>query len=113
MNALAAFAYQWFGELGNLSEELTWDRPSRAVMKSARGTLVVRSVRGGALIALLDCGVGAEELRLPMEGAAVRIERNLSSMGGHVEAPLPAASRPGGESQSGSAQSTATDNRNN
>ena len=112
VNALAAFAYQWFDELGSLAEELTWDRPSRVVMKSARGTLVARTVRGGILIALLDRGVGAEQLRLPMEGAAVRIQRNLKSMGGHIEGPLPSAPAPGGESQPGSDQSTATENRN-
>lgn len=91
VNMLAALAYQWYEDLGQLTEELTWDRPARVVLKAARGTLVARTVSGGVLIALIDPGVGAESLRLPMEGAAARIDRNLRSMGGQIEGPLPSA----------------------
>ena len=91
INMLAAFAYQWYEDLGQLTEELTWDRSNRVVLKAARGTLVARAVSRGVLIALLEPGVGAESLRLPMEGAAARIDRNLRSMGGQIEGPLPSA----------------------
>ncbi len=88
IEAMSAIAVQYFDELSRLTGELTWDRPSSVVVRGARGTLMVRTVRGGVLLALLDSGVGADQLRLPMDGAAMRIARMLSSMGGNL-APLP------------------------
>lgn len=104
INMLAALAYQWYLDLGSLAGELTWDRPQRVVLKAARGSLVARAVSRGVLIALIDPGVGAESLRLPMEGAAARIDRNLRSMGGQIDGPLPSApvAQPAGPMQSGS-----------
>lgn len=85
IEALSAIAVQYFDEISRLTGELTWERPSSAVVRGARGTLMVRTIRGGVLLALLDSGVGADQLKLPMDGAAMRIARLLSNMGGNVE----------------------------
>jgi predicted regulator of Ras-like GTPase activity (Roadblock/LC7/MglB family) len=88
IEAMSAIAVQYFDELSRLTGELTWDRPSSAVVRGARGTLMVRTIRGGVLLALLDSGVGVDQLKLPMDSAAMRIARLLSNMGGNAR-PMP------------------------
>ena len=97
IQAMSAFAVQYFDELSRLTGELTWGRPNSVVVRGARGTLIVRTIRGGVLLALLDSGVSADQLRLPMDGAAMRIARVLSSMGGNVapmKMPSPTLNQP-------------------
>jgi predicted regulator of Ras-like GTPase activity (Roadblock/LC7/MglB family) len=85
LDGLSALASQWFTELSRQAGELTWDAPVRAVMIALRGSLVLRQVKGGLLMALLDEDAAPEQLRLPMDGAAARLQRVLRSMGGQVE----------------------------
>jgi predicted regulator of Ras-like GTPase activity (Roadblock/LC7/MglB family) len=97
LDGLSALASQWYQDLSRQAGELSWDQPVRAVLCAVRGSLVMRQVRGGLLMALLDAGTSHEELRLPMDGAAARLQRVLRSMGGaapSAEVPPPAVPSP-------------------
>jgi predicted regulator of Ras-like GTPase activity (Roadblock/LC7/MglB family) len=81
--ALAALAVGWHNELAQATAPLTWDSPSRIVMRCARGSIVVRHARGAILLLLLKRGASPEDVRLPMDGTVARIERSLRGMGGN------------------------------
>jgi predicted regulator of Ras-like GTPase activity (Roadblock/LC7/MglB family) len=75
--ALAAVAAHWHNELSRSVAPLTWSAPRRAVLKAARGTLVLQETREALLLVLLARGVDSEEVRLAMGGTVARIERSL------------------------------------
>jgi predicted regulator of Ras-like GTPase activity (Roadblock/LC7/MglB family) len=79
-DALAGLAIGLLGELGSAIGPLSWDAPRRLVLRAARGTLVMQSMKGAVLLVLLGRGLGAEEVRLSMDGTIARIERSLRSM---------------------------------
>ncbi len=81
VDALAAIATAWLDEVTRTVGTLAWDAPRRLVLRAARGTLVLLGTRGAVLLAVLDSGVGPEELRLAMDGAVSRIQRTLRGMG--------------------------------
>jgi predicted regulator of Ras-like GTPase activity (Roadblock/LC7/MglB family) len=81
VTALAAIATAWLDEVTRMVGALSWDAPRRLVMRAARGTLVLLGTRGAVLAALLDSGVGPEELRVAMDGAVARIQRTVRGMG--------------------------------
>jgi predicted regulator of Ras-like GTPase activity (Roadblock/LC7/MglB family) len=102
--ALAAVAAHWHSELGRAVGPLSWSPPSRAVLKTARGTLVLHETRGALLLVLLARGVDSEEVRLAMGGTVARIERTLrgtneeetalaEELGSVDEPPAPLSSR--------------------
>lgn len=120
VEALAAIATSWMDEVSRTVGSLSWDAPRRLVLRAARGTLVLLGTRGAVLIALLDSGVGPEELRLAMDGAVTRIQRTLKGMGKERDTaaqasrpdPLPALPRGAGVDDEGSLQArTTTDDR--
>lgn len=83
-DALAAMAAGWLNDLRLAVNPLSWDEPTRIVMRCARGVLVMRRTRGAVLLVRLVRGLSPEDVRLPMEGVVKRIERSLSGMGrGH------------------------------
>ena len=75
--AVSALAGGWANELAMATAPLTWGPPQRVVLRCARGTLVMRRLRGAVLAVLLARGVAPEDVRLPMDGATARIERGL------------------------------------
>lgn len=110
VEALAAIATAWMDEVSRTVGSLSWDVPRRLVLRAARGTLVLLGTKGAVLIALLDSGVGPEELRLAMDGAVTRIQRTLKGMGKERDTtaqasrpdPLPALRRGAGADDEGS-----------
>ena len=80
-DALAAMAAGWLNDLRLAVGPLSWDEPTRIVMRCARGVLVMRRTRGAVLLVRLVRGLSPEDVRLPMEGVVKRIERSLSGMG--------------------------------
>jgi predicted regulator of Ras-like GTPase activity (Roadblock/LC7/MglB family) len=92
--AVAALATAWMDDSTRSLATLSWDAPRRVVLRAARGTLVMLATRGAVLLAVLDSGVGPEELRLPMDGVVARIQRTLRGMGRET---APAASAPPAE----------------
>ncbi len=81
LNALAALAIGWRNDIAPAVAPLTWDTPHRLVLSAARGTIVLLHGPGAVLLVLLQRGMRAEELRLPMEGTLARIQRILRGMG--------------------------------
>jgi len=80
-DALAAMATGWLNDLRLAVGPLSWDEPTRIVMRCARGVLAMRRTRGAVLLVRLMRGLSPEDVRLPMEGVVKRIERSLSGMG--------------------------------
>jgi predicted regulator of Ras-like GTPase activity (Roadblock/LC7/MglB family) len=76
-DALAALATSWLQGLTNSVAPMSWEAPQRVVLRAARGTLSMCTVTGAILLLLLDTGVSAEDLRLPMEAAVARMKRVL------------------------------------
>jgi hypothetical protein len=75
--ASAGLAAGWLGQVGRATDPLTWNRPKRAVLRGSRGTLVMARDDRAILMVITEQGVGAEELRLPMESVLARMQRHL------------------------------------
>ena len=94
-NALAALSAGWLAELTRAAGGLSWGTPRRAVLRAARGTLLILRTSGAVLLVVLEGGLGPEELWLPMEGVAARIRRVMRGIssageGGPTDGPPPA-----------------------
>jgi len=86
--ALCGLVAGWLMSLAPSLGLVAWDLPQRLVLRAARGTIAVRRTQTVLLIALLDPGAHAEDLRLPMEGAIARLNRIVRR--GRTAAPPPA-----------------------
>ena len=76
-DALAALAVGWANELKLSTAPLSWEEPTRIVLRCARGSLVMRSMRGAILMLVLERTATPEDVRLSMDGTVARIERSL------------------------------------
>ena len=83
--ASAGLAAGWLGQVGRATDPLTWSRPRRAVLRGSRGTLIMSRDDSAILMVITDQGIGAEELRLPMESVLARMQRHLN--GGRRQKP--------------------------
>jgi len=92
-DAFAAIASGWLGDVERSVAELSWHAPRRAVLRAARGTLVLNKTSSAILLVLLARGLGPEEVRLSMDGTIARIERNLRGMGSRESSPPPERGR--------------------
>ena len=81
LNALAALAAGWIGEITRNIAPLSWEMPRRVALSATRGTMIVLHGPGAFLLVLLESGVQPEELRLPMDAAINRMQRVLRGMG--------------------------------
>ncbi|MBL8861802.1 MAG: roadblock/LC7 domain-containing protein [Planctomycetes bacterium] len=77
LDALAALAAGWVGEINRATAPLAWDAPRHLVLRAVRGTLVAMQAPGALLVVVLESGASAEEVRLPMEAAVGRMLRHL------------------------------------
>lgn len=87
-NAFAGFAAGWLSELAHAIGQMSWTAPRRVVLRATRGALVVHQGPVAILLVVLEHGVSAEELRVPLEGANARMQRLLRP---RESAPPPAA----------------------
>jgi len=78
---LAAVAQQFVSEIVQATAPLTWGPPRFARIQSERGGAALLRVRGGSILVLHGTAADASSLRLPMEAAAERIERQLERFG--------------------------------
>jgi predicted regulator of Ras-like GTPase activity (Roadblock/LC7/MglB family) len=74
-SAVAGLVTGWLNALTPSLGLVSWETPQRVVLRASRGTLVVRRAPNAILIVVLEPGVRAEELRLPLEGAVNRLHR--------------------------------------
>jgi predicted regulator of Ras-like GTPase activity (Roadblock/LC7/MglB family) len=81
VHALAALGSGWMSEVTRAVAPLSWSVPQRLVLSAARGTLIAMQAPGALLLVVLESGMRAEELRLPMEGAVARMQRHLRTIG--------------------------------
>lgn len=81
LDVLAGLATSWMGEITRAIAPLSWDAPRQLVLRAARGTLIILQAPAAFLIVVLEGGMRAEELRLPMEIAVARMQRHLRSLG--------------------------------
>lgn len=85
-DVLAALTASWMDELARSVGQLSWNTPERAVLRAARGTLLLLPTSGALLVAVIDRGLRPDELWLSLEGAAARVRRHLRGMGGRGSA---------------------------
>jgi len=76
-SAFAGMVAGWLSEIRRSIDPLSWDAPKRVVLRAARGTLVLLITERVTITVELDRGMAPEELRLPMEATAARLERVL------------------------------------
>lgn len=81
LNALAGLGTSWLGEITRTIAPLSWGAPQYMVLRAARGTLMVMQAPNSILLVLLEGGMLAEDLRLPMEAAVARMQRVLRGVG--------------------------------
>ena len=84
-----ALAAGWLTEVTRSALQLSWNAPQRAVLRATQGTMVLHHAPGAIVLAVLECGVPYEELRVPIEGAIVRMQRLLRTSLAEPRAPLP------------------------
>lgn len=73
--ALCAHVTGWLSALGPALGLASWEFGQRAVLRGTRGTLVARHAGSALLLAVLEPGTSADELRLPLEAALSRLAR--------------------------------------
>lgn len=81
LNALAGLGTSWLGEIARTIAPLSWGAPEYMVLRAARGTLLIMQAPNSLLLVLLEGGMLAEDLRLPMEAAVARMQRVLRGVG--------------------------------
>ncbi|MDA1266772.1 MAG: roadblock/LC7 domain-containing protein [Planctomycetota bacterium] len=84
-----ALAAGWLADVTRSALHLSWDAPQRAVLRATHGTMVLHHAPGAIVLAVLERGVPYEELRVPIEGAIVRMQRLLRTSLPEPRAPLP------------------------
>ena len=77
VNAFAALAAGWLADLTRIVDCVTWDPPRRVVLHAQRGTLILLNAEQAIFGVMLERGMAAEELRLPLEAAVARLGRQL------------------------------------
>ena len=75
MQAWAALGTTWLHEVERTVAPLSWNTPTRVVLTAARGTMIALPGPGAVLLVVLDAGMSAEDLRLPMDGTVARMQR--------------------------------------
>ena len=88
LHNFAGVAAGWLGEVTRTVGQLAWDAPRRLVLRGTRGALVMHQGPGAVVLVILEQGVAAEELRVPMKGAIARIQRLLRTMGESDDLPV-------------------------
>jgi len=78
--AFAGLCAGWLAELKHSVAPLSWESPRRVVMRATRGAIVIYEGPGAILLVVLEHGAVPEELRVPMEGAASRMQRLLRQL---------------------------------
>ncbi len=80
LNSFTAMAAGWLGEISRAVGQLSWSSPTRVVLKATQGEMVLQKAPGAVVLVVLERGVTAEELRVPMEGAIARMHRVLRNI---------------------------------
>ena len=80
LNSFTALAAGWLMEISRAVGQLSWSAPTRVVLRATQGEMVLQKAPGAVVLVVLERGVTAEELRVPMEGAIARMHRVLRNL---------------------------------
>ncbi|MFT4539014.1 MAG: putative regulator of Ras-like GTPase activity (Roadblock/LC7/MglB family) [Planctomycetota bacterium] len=80
-SSFAAQAAGWLGDAVRTVAPLTWEAPRRVVLSATRGDMVMCQGPNAVLVVMLEHGVSAQELRIPMDSSLARMQRALQRMG--------------------------------
>lgn len=94
IQAFSALAAGWLGDATRTVDPLAWNPPQRVVLAGTRGSLVLCQGPSAVLVVMLEHGVRAEDLRIPMDSALARMQRVLRGMGSSINHTTPVASDP-------------------
>lgn len=87
LQSTTALAAGWLTEVSRAGQQLSWNVPSRAVLRAQNGTLVLHRSRAALVLCWLERGAAYEEVRVPIDGAIARMDRSLERI--EPPAPLP------------------------
>ncbi|MEX1025155.1 MAG: roadblock/LC7 domain-containing protein [Planctomycetota bacterium] len=93
VEALAAVATGWLGDLELAVAPASWRAPRRVVMDGSRGSLLMTVIKHSVLVVLVSAGLDLEPVRMAVDGIARRYERG-SSARSEPPGPLPAPAFP-------------------
>lgn len=98
LNGFTALAASWVDDMRRAVGQLAWAAPRRMVLRATMGELVLQQAPNAVVLVVLERGVTAEELRVPIDGAIARMQRVLRSLGQRRESPppLPVQAQPPG-----------------
>jgi predicted regulator of Ras-like GTPase activity (Roadblock/LC7/MglB family) len=81
INVLCGLGTGWLYDVARAIAPMSWEAPKYMVLRAVRGTLVIMQAPNAILLVLLEGGMRAEDLRLPMEAAILRMQRVLRGLG--------------------------------
>lgn len=76
---LAGLTAGWIADVCRAIAPISWNPPRRLLLRASRGTLIAMQAPRALLVVVIGRGVQPGELRLPMESAIARMERDLRS----------------------------------
>ena len=80
LNGFTALASGWFADLTRATGRLSWSPPQRVVLRATKGEIVLLRAERVVVLVMLERGVSAEEVRVPMQGAMARMQRLIREL---------------------------------
>jgi len=74
---LAGLTASWIADVCRAVAPISWNTPRHLVLRASRGTLIAMQAPRALLVVVIGRGVQPRELRLPMESAIARMEREI------------------------------------
>lgn len=75
LDVLAGLCVGWIEEATRAIAPLSFESPQRALLRAARGSVLLRRCDDVLLLVVVGAGLVPEEMHLPIEAAAARLER--------------------------------------
>ncbi len=75
LDVLAGLCVGWIEEATRAIAPLSFEGPQRALLRAARGSVLLRRCDDVLLLVVVGAGLVPEEMHLPIEAAAARLER--------------------------------------
>jgi len=96
LDVLAGLCVGWIEEATRAIAPLSFETPQRALLRAARGTVLLRRCDDVLLLVVVGAGLVPEEMHLPIEAAAARLERvrrtrAANAAGAHAAPPAASA----------------------
>lgn len=86
---LAGLTASWIADICRAIAPISWSTPRHLVLRASRGTLIAMQAPRALLVVVIGRGVQPGDLRLPMESAIVRMERETRGGNRRASGPTP------------------------